>query len=366
MASQGWDGLGESERIALGIVAGIERERRPVRGAGEPYAVDLTEAAARALERGIDLLEIDAFVVGELEGRGLIGRVVSDGRVLLRTTPVGRDLVPADSAEGTSAGRPGPKAPAAERDRLIWDGLHDAERALLEQVFGADQEQHAANQRRFREGGRSLPARQARRVLLGDGTDTAALAVLVKAGLAEAEEGGGTAAGVWMTRRGRAVVRAGKGLTAKRPVPAAGAARAAGPGEDDGPATLTQGLWTALATVARAGDDGADYLFHGILRYLLEGRSKERPYLRRVSAVLPAAEPKPEPEPEADALFGLGELAAGATAPSARAGKNPGGRGQRVTRYRFTEAGRAYYRQTLAAHRALYPGVDAPDLPPDG
>ncbi|MEW1548308.1 hypothetical protein [Streptomyces tsukubensis] len=357
-------GLGESERICLDIIFRIDQgreaeSRKRYWSDEEKYVpariwrhIPLGEVVPQARSHGIDLEEIDGFILVGLAERGLITHETVGGVVILSMTTDGRSVARGSETRTTRRS----KTSAAEQRRRTWDALGDAARTTLEAVFEVDQEKDAANKRRYHQSRKALPARDARRITLGDiepriqshvgGLEDQAsqtLPALAHHGLIETETIDGEPS-IWITRQGRAVVKQSTGRTATP-----GPARS----RPSDPSVLSKGLWTMMATVARSGTDGVDYLYHGAVGHLLEGKSDERPFLRRAEVTLQTA----DTDSEQETLFGLGAEEPSASTEPAEL--------KTVKRYRFTAVGRAFYTEHLDQYRELYPTIEAPDLLPD-
>lgn len=211
----------------------------------------------------------------------------------------------------------------------MWEELNDRQRTYLDVLFRVDQNLEAEQRQRAARGQfTSAPARAWRRIDFNnpigpvrraleargvyDSGAGATLAALRKRGLIDTETMPGVLqdqVSVWLTRAGRAAVRAGTGATTPARPPKG---------------LLSERLWRQLATVARALHEARPCT-------MLDGQTHLH-------------------------------LAVGYEQYSSRGyldWHRIGARGH----YVFTDLGTAHYREHHHTYRRLYPGVDAPELP---
>ncbi|THJ65101.1 hypothetical protein [Candidatus Frankia alpina] len=232
----------------------------------------------------------------------------------------------------------------------VWAGLNDRQRTYLRALYDVDQALEDEHRQRGARGTFDpAPARVWRRISFNgayspvvsrlraagvyDTGAGATLAALRERGLISSETTPGVLTDmvdVWMTRAGRAAVRAGTG------VPAARTARPRW--------ALSEWLWRQMAAVARAGEDGllAEQLASTTHLYLDAGhgdRRGNRAYLRTEQRMVPVT--------YRHRMYGNDQTWTTS---------------QPEYRYHLTDAGRAHYAEHLGAYRELYPDIDAPDL----
>jgi hypothetical protein len=243
--------------------------------------------------------------------------------------------------------------------KKAWDELNKRQQIYLETIYHADQAAETAHHKEAARTWSNTPARVWRRLPFNgpysyiapalrhhkvyDTGAGATLAALRDRGLIESETWTGLLADqvhVWITREGRAAVRAGLGLQS---------ARANKPKW-----ALSEWLWREMARVAAAGPDGLlqdldprTRLYGEAHLYLSEsqaGRRGNRPYLKYVTS------------------FKRYEMRDINLRPY-----NPPAYGSRqVGHYQLTDEGRAHYTEYLEQYRELYPDIDAPDLQDPG
>lgn len=226
--------------------------------------------------------------------------------------------------------------------RAAWDGLNSRQQTYLRVLYDQDQtleESHRSQAARgnysrepariwrrigFNSAGSTIPY-QLRAAGVYDSGAGSTLAALTDRGLIMTGSVPGLLSDitvVWVTRAGRAAVRAGAGIRrSSRPKWA-----------------VSEWLWGQLANVVHAGEEGllsADLAPAGHTYLVVDGLG--RPYLYGTTTHVPIT---------------VGYLS-GNVRQSSRA----------ETRYRLTDAGRAHYAERLEDYRELYPDVDAPDLP---
>ncbi|MFI1285162.1 hypothetical protein ACH4U5_31135 [Streptomyces sp. NPDC020858] len=239
----------------------------------------------------------------------------------------------------------------ADMARAVWESLNTRQQIYLQALLDVDQ---AAERARRSEGARgrwsNTPAREWRRIQFNDPLGSvvsrlrsagvydsgagSTLAVLRERGLIETQTVPGLlndAVMVWVTAAGRKAVRAHQG--------GGGAARTPRPKW-----AVSEWLWRQLVKVAGAGPEGlAQTELQGEAHlYLCDGwehRRGNRPYLASHSRWV---------RHTAYADFRRTQTYETST---------------QVFTYRFTDAGRAHYRERLAEYRELYPNIAAPDLP---
>ncbi|WP_228980118.1 hypothetical protein [Streptomyces sp. DH12] len=237
---------------------------------------------------------------------------------------------------------------AAVNARHAWDDLNDRQQIYLTVLYDADQ---ALEEERRTLGAQgqwsSTPARVWRRINVNgvyspvaaslrargvyDSGAGATLAALADRGLIESGWVGGALC-AWMTRAGRAAVRAGLGIAPLRPSRPRWA--------------LSEGMWRAMARVAAAGVEGLPIaeLRNSAHLYLVTGQPVRgnRPYLTVVTT---------------HARQEVRDW-------NLRPYDPPAYTTRTVRHYRLSEEGRAHYVDHLDAYRELYPDIDAPDTPP--
>ncbi len=227
--------------------------------------------------------------------------------------------------------------------------LNDRQRIYLRVLFDHDQGLEDEHRRLGARGTFDrMPARVWRRIAFNDAHSPipgrlqaagvydsgagATLAALRDRGLIETDTEPGPLSdlvSVWLTRAGRAAVRAHDGTPARASRPRW---------------ALSEWLWRQMAAVARTGEDGllSDQLATTAHLYLDAGhahRRGNRPYLRTVCRHLPVT--------YRHQMYGTDR-----TWTSSRP----------EYRYHLTDAGRAHYAEHLSAYRELYPDIDAPDI----
>jgi len=237
--------------------------------------------------------------------------------------------------------------------KKAWDELNKRQQTYMEAIYHADQAVEAAHRKEAARTWSNTPARVWRRLPFNgpyshiapalrhhkvyDTGAGATLAALRDRGLIESETWTGLLTDpvyVWITREGRAAVRAGLGLQSARTSKPKWA--------------LSEWLWKELVKVAAAGPEGLQRggLYGDSHLYLSKGhkgRRGNRPYVdgsnyRWVTY---------------DAYVSLG---------SSETYK----KSEPVYYYILTDEGRAHYAEYLEQYRELYPDIDAPDLQDPG
>lgn len=241
--------------------------------------------------------------------------------------------------------------------KKAWDELNERQQIYLKTFYHADQSQEEAHRKEAARTWSSTPARTWRRLDFNgryssiapvlrakkvyDSGAGSTLAALRDRGLIESETWTGLLTDpvyVWITREGRAAVRAGLGY---------------GPVSSSKPKwALSEWLWKELVKVAAAGPDGYRIRSldprHGLspdahlyLSKGSEGRRGNRPYIDGSNYRWVTYDAKVNPWVSNETYK----------------------KSEPVYYYVLTPEGRAHYAEYLEQYRELYPDVEAPDLP---
>lgn len=236
---------------------------------------------------------------------------------------------------------------AVNKAQTAWDDLNGRQQTYLRLLYDADQ---ALEDERQDLGARgqwsSTPARVWRRIDVNSYYSSVArslrargvydsglgstLSALAARGLIETGDSGGEVC-AWMTRAGRAAVRAGLGI---------------GPMSSKPKWAMSEWMWRALIKVAQAGAEGlpTSELWNAAHRYLVKDGLMQgnRGYLDVVTTYV---------------RYECRDYGGGFYDPPQYGTRD-------VRHYHLTDEGRAHYVERLAEYRDLYPDIDAPDLTP--